>query len=318
MHKFFIGPMSKEIVDVILEHDEDIFAFIPSRRQVEFSGGYVNSWTTETFSQYVKSIKPNFLICRDHAGGNQGAFLDNGYDSLKFDAKYFDMIHIDPWKYTKNIDEGIDLTVNYIDYALSLNQNIKFEIATEEAIFSFDHLMLYHFVDCVKKRLGGKFDKVTHLVIQSGTKLLGNNQIGDYSREKLIKQVEVGKKFELICKEHNGDYISPIVIKEKFDLGLDCINIAPEFGYIQTCAILENLSDEKKELFFDICYKSDKWKNWVKSDYDPFSNKEDLIKISGHYVFSNQRFVEEIYNPSFDPIIKDKIRKKLGELNDIL
>jgi len=318
MHKFFIGPMSKEIVDVILEHDEDIFAFIPSRRQVEFSGGYVNSWTTETFSQYVKSIKPNFLICRDHAGGNQGAFLDNGYDSLKFDAKYFDMIHVDPWKYTKNIDEGIDLTVNYIDYALSLNQNIKFEIATEEAIFSFDHLMLYHFVDCVKKRLDGKFDKVTHLVIQSGTKLLGNNQIGDYSREKLIKQVEVGKKFDLICKEHNGDYISPLVIKEKFDLGLDCINIAPEFGYIQTCAILENLSDEKKELFFDICYKSDKWKNWVKSDYDPFSNKEDLIKISGHYVFSNQRFVEEIYDPSFDSIIKDKIIKKLGELNDIL
>ena len=318
MHKFFIGPMSREIVDVVLEQDEDVFAFIPSRRQVEFSGGYVNSWTTETFSQYVKSIKPNFLICRDHAGGNQGAFLDNGYDSLKFDAKYFDMIHVDPWKYTKNIDEGIDLTVNYIDYALSLNQNIKFEIATEEAIFSFDHLMLYHFVDCVKKRLGGKFDKVTHLVIQSGTKLLGNNQIGDYSREKLIKQVEVGKKFDLICKEHNGDYISPIVIKEKFDLGLDCINIAPEFGYIQTCAILENLSDEKKELFFDICYKSDKWKNWVKSDYDPFSNKEDLIKISGHYVFSNQRFVEEIYDPSFDSIIKDKIIKKLGELNDIL
>ena len=55
-----------------------------------------------------------------------------------------------------------------------------------------------------------------------------------------------------------------------------------------------------------------------KNDYDPFSNKEDLIKISGHYVFSNQRFIEEIYEPSFDPIIKYKIRKKLGELNDIL
>ena len=41
MHKFFIGPMSKEVVDVILEHDENIFAFIPSRRQVEFCGGYV-------------------------------------------------------------------------------------------------------------------------------------------------------------------------------------------------------------------------------------------------------------------------------------
>ena len=35
--------------------------------------------------------------------------------------------------------------------------------------------------------------------------------------------------------------VAAIVIKEKFDLGLYCINIAPEFGYIQTCAILENL-----------------------------------------------------------------------------
>lgn len=318
MHKFFIGPMSKEIVDVILEHDENIFAFIPSRRQVEFNGGYVNSWTTETFSNYVKSVKSNFLICRDHAGGNQGAIYDTGYESLDYDATYFDMIHVDPWKYTKNIDEGINLTANYIDFALSINKNLKFEIATEEAIFPFNNLMLYNFVDSVKKILGNKFNNVTHLVIQSGTKLLGNNQIGDYSREKLIKQVEVGKNFNLICKEHNGDYISPVVIKEKFDLGLDCINIAPEFGYIQTCAILENLSQEKKDIFFDICYDSGKWKNWVTSDYDPFSNKEDLIKISGHYIFSNQKFIEEIYDPSFDPIIKDKIRQKLGELNDIL
>ena len=318
MHKFFIGPMSKEVVDVILEHDENIFAFIPSRRQVEFSGGYVNSWTTETFSKYIKSIKPYFLICRDHAGGNQGAFLDNGYESLREDTKYFDMIHVDPWKYTKNIDEGINLTVNYIKYALSFNQDLKFEIATEEAIFSFDHLMLYHFVDCIKKRLGNKFDQVSHLVIQSGTRLLGNDQIGNYSKEKLIQQVEVGRKFNLICKEHNGDYISPNVIKEKFSLGLDCINIAPEFGFVQTCAILENLSQEKKEIFFDICLKSNKWKNWVKEDYNPHENKEDLIKICGHYVFSNKEFLNNVYDPSFESIIKDKLRNKMGDLCDIL
>ena len=227
MHKFFIGPMSKEIVDVVLEQDENIFAFIPSRRQVEYNGGYVNNWTTESFADYVKNKKSNFLICRDHAGGNQGSEPDNGYDSLMFDAKHFDMIHVDPWKFTKNIDLGTDLTVSYIEYALGVNKDLKFEIATEEAIFSFNYLMLYHFVDSVKQRLGSKFESVTHLVIQSGTKLLGNNQIGDYSQEKLLKQVEVGNRFGLICKEHNGDYIDPLVIKEKFSLGLDCINIAP-------------------------------------------------------------------------------------------
>jgi hypothetical protein len=235
-----------------------------------------------------------------------------------FDAKHFDMIHVDPWKFTKNIDLGTDLTVSYIEYALGVNKDLKFEIATEEAIFSFNYLMLYHFVDSVKQRLGSKFESVTHLVIQSGTKLLGNNQIGDYSQEKLLKQVEVGNRFGLICKEHNGDYIDPLVIKEKFSLGLDCINIAPEFGYIQTCAILENLSDEKKDLFFKLCLDSNKWKNWVGKDFDPYSNKEELIKISGHYVFSNESFISDIYDVSFETIIKENLRKKIGELSDIL
>jgi len=318
MHKFFIGPMSKEIVDVLLQQDKDKYAFIPSRRQVEYNGGYVNSWTTETFSNYVKERNSDFLICRDHAGGNQGSFIDDGYESILHDAEFFDMIHIDPWKMTKNINESIDLTTKYIEFALSKNKDIKFEIATEEAIFSFDHLILHHFVDCVRKNLGRKFKSITHLVIQSGTRLLGNNQIGNYSEEKLLQQVKVGKTFDLICKEHNGDYISPLTIKEKFSLGLDCINIAPEFGYLQTCAILENLSEEKKELFFNLCYTSNKWKNWVKEDYDPFLNKEDLIKICGHYVFSNESFKRDIYEPSFDTIIKDRLEEKIGELNDIL
>ena len=39
--KFFIGPMSKNVVDSIIEFG-DGFGFIPSRRQVDYTGGYVN------------------------------------------------------------------------------------------------------------------------------------------------------------------------------------------------------------------------------------------------------------------------------------
>jgi len=318
MHKFFIGPMSKEIVDVLLEQDENIFAFIPSRRQVEFNGGYVNNWSTDTFSNYVKSTNKNFLICRDHSGANQGSIQDDGYESLSYDAKFFDMIHIDPWKFTKDIEEGIKLTVDYIEFANNLNENLRFEIATEESIFPFESKTLEYFVERVHKSLGSKFEKITHLVIQSGTKLLGNNQIGNYSLDKLKEQVEVSKKFGLISKEHNGDYIDPSVIKEKFSFGLDCINIAPEFGYLQTCSILENIDEKKKDIFFNLCYESNKWKNWVNKDFDPFDNKEELIKICGHYVFSNIKFKEEIYEERFDTIIKNNLRLKIGELSDIL
>ena len=45
--KFYIGPMSKNVVDSILEFTEETgnkIGFIPSRRQVEFNGGYVIRW----------------------------------------------------------------------------------------------------------------------------------------------------------------------------------------------------------------------------------------------------------------------------------
>ena len=37
--------------------------------------------------------------------------------------------------------------------------------------------------------------------------------------------VNLAKKYNFISKEHNGDYIPVSIIKEKFDLGLDSINI---------------------------------------------------------------------------------------------
>ena len=58
--KFFIGPMSKNVVDAIIEFCEEtnnIIGLIPSRRQVEYNGGYVNNWTTKTFTEYVKVKK---------------------------------------------------------------------------------------------------------------------------------------------------------------------------------------------------------------------------------------------------------------------
>ena len=55
--KYFIGPMSKNVVDAIIEFDGD-FGFIPSRRQVDYNGGYVNGWTTGEFATYVNVRVP--------------------------------------------------------------------------------------------------------------------------------------------------------------------------------------------------------------------------------------------------------------------
>ena len=81
---FYIGPMSLNVVDAVseftLEFGEPI-GLIPSRRQVEWSGGYANKWTTEAFSRHCK----NLFLVRDHGGPGQGQKDDDGFLSLKND-----------------------------------------------------------------------------------------------------------------------------------------------------------------------------------------------------------------------------------------
>ena len=125
--------------------------------------------------------------------------------------------------------------------------------------------------------------------------------------------IKIVKKHDLLSKEHNGDYISIELIKEKMDLGLDAINIAPEFGLIETLSYINEGIDIDK--FWKICYDSKRWEKWVNSDFDPFLQKLDLIKICGHYVLSNPELLK--IKPDIDDIIKLNIKNKLHELGRI-
>ena len=137
---FFFGPMSKNIVDTIIDfsisHNNLEITFIPSRRQIEYNGGYVNNWTTRDFIEYVKNKNKNIKIERYHGGPNQGITMVDGYESLKTDSQCMDIIHIDPWKFVNNIDDGIEWTINMINYCNNINYNLEYEIATEESIFT--------------------------------------------------------------------------------------------------------------------------------------------------------------------------------------
>ena len=64
--KYFIGPMSKNVVDTIIDfcnETNNYIGLIPSRRQIEYNGGYVNNWTTKEFSEYVTE-KTNKIILK--------------------------------------------------------------------------------------------------------------------------------------------------------------------------------------------------------------------------------------------------------------
>ena len=101
--------------------------------------------------------------------------------------------------------------------------------------------------------------------------------------------------------------------------GLDAINIAPEFGLIETQTYLDRIKCEKNlfDRYWELCYKSEKWVKWVRNDFNPFEEKENLIKVSGHYILSNQDFVNDIKNkfPEIDLLIQKNIEKKLVSLH---
>lgn len=308
--KYYIGPMSKNVVDAIIEFSNETsnkIGLIPSRRQVEWGGGYVNNWTTKEFSKYSK----NLILKRDHAGPGQGYVDDNGFKSLKYDCKYLDMIHIDPWKKYPKYKDGLQWTIEMIEFCYNLNPNIEFEVGTEEAIRRFEPEELDMLLNDLHVRLEEKiFTQIKYLVIQSGTSLKGNLNTGEYNKDRLLGMIKIAKSWNLLSKEHNGDYIPVDLIKEKMNLGLDSINIAPEFGLIETLSYINEGIDIDK--FWEICYNSKRWEKWVNSDFNPFLQKEELIKICGHYVLSNPEFLK--IKPNIDSQIKINIKEKLHEL----
>lgn len=288
--------MSKNIVDVIIDYciTEDVMiGIIPSRRQVENNGGYVNNWTTEDFCQYVKRQTSNAVLVRDHAGPAQGYTDDDGIESFKEDCKYFDFIHVDVWKKHQDYDAGLQATIEFINLGLEINPEIMYEVGTEEAIRPFTTKELDRFLTDLKARLSDEaWEQVIYAVIQSGTALNGNTNVGTYNVLRLIEMCEVVKKHGLISKEHNGDYLPNDLLVNKFNNGLETINVAPEFGQIETEIIYQQMDVEIREKFYQICYDSKRWGKWVSDDFKPEENKEEVVNICGHYVFSHPEFLE--------------------------
>jgi hypothetical protein len=325
--KYYIGPMSKNIVDAIIEYVDESninVGIIASRRQIDFDGGYVNNWNTNEFHNYIKSKNKNIILVRDHCGPNQGKLEDDGIESFIDDCKYFDIIHIDVWKKYPDYEEGLNKTIEFIKLGFKINNNLLFEIGTEESIRKFSIEEIERLINDLSENLTeDEFNKIYYCVIQSGTALLGYENIGKYDSNKLEKMIYVVKKNKMFSKEHNGDFLKNDLIKEKFDLGLDAINVAPEYGHYETDLILEEIQKTDNNLFYDfydICLKSKKWEKWVSSDFVPDNNKYDLIKISGHYVFSTPEFlkIKERLDKNIDIKIKKSIKAKISNFMGII
>jgi hypothetical protein len=193
----------------------------------------------------------------------------------------------------------------------NINPKVLFEVGTEEAIRKFTPDELNILLRSISEY--DFFDNVKYAVVQSGVGIdLGKRiNTGKYDEARLSEFIDVCKYWSVLSKEHNGDYLSNQEIEDKFNIGLDALNIAPEFGQLETLCYLENIGDDF-ENFYQLCYKSKRWEKWVGEDFIPENNKEELIKICGHYILSDVNFQK--IKPNIDDEIKTRIKNKLREL----
>ena len=142
---------------------------------------------------------------------------------------------------------------------------------------------------------------------------------GNYNNTRLEKFIKVVKNFDLLSKEHNGDYLTDSFdVEVRFASGLDAINIAPEYGQIESEFYLEMCKKDSSlfEKLYEICYNSGKWKKWI-SDVSRVS-KSQIIMTCCHYILSDKSFINNIKShfPNADKLIQKRITSKLKLLNE--
>ena len=335
--RFLVGPMSLNVVDALNEYVSDnpdfLTCFIPSRRQIDsfvLGGGYVNDWTTESFTKYVRD-NSSIPIERDHGGPQQGKDTDNGLVSLRADIMSgIKLIHVDPWKGHRDITSAVRATCSLIEFCSLISEECFFEIGTEEAIRPYTVIELREFLKGVKDKLSPQlFSKILFCVVQSGTNVKGLNNIGDFDKKRSYQMSLICKDLGMLAKEHNCDYLNPEKIMERIDAGVDALNIAPEFGVIETRTIIASMDKyalmDEKQSFIDMCIQSGKWKKWVVGINDNISddiNDEYLAKICGHYIFSHPDFIKlkmKLFEKcDIDSLIKEKIKERIKELHELM
>lgn len=336
------GPMSKNCIDAAIELSNELSIpqiLIASRRQIdssEFGGGYVENFDTHSFANYVRSKKSdNIFIARDHGGPWQSLVEQNSNlnvsDSMKSAKKSFetdilsgfDFIHIDPSIPIQNENLTIEQILSrlfelygYIyEFAKQNNRNIEFELGTEEQNgYAQDLEKFEYFLNEVQKFcIKNKVTKPTFVVAQTGTKVMEMQNIGIFgsnlneskkiSLNILLKTLEICNKFDVLLKEHNTDYLSDEALALRPIIGIHASNVAPEFGVIETKALLYILKmfgyDEEINFFIQTALNSNKWKKWMLKN----SKATDIDKaiICGHYIFAN----ESIKN------MRDKVSREL-------
>jgi hypothetical protein len=155
-------------------------------------------------------------------------------------------------------------------------------------------------------------------VVQTGTKVMETRNIGSFNSDvsvegmippsvQLPAMLKMLRKYNLRMKEHNADYLSNDSLSWHMRYGIHAANVAPEFGVVETRALLEvakhNGCDYFIEKFSRIVLENRKWEKWLLED--SLATDFEKVEIAGHYHFSDPEIIE----------VREKMKKNLASKN---
>jgi len=291
--KLFISPVNSPILKAIINSNLPI-GFIFSQRQFNNKGGYVNSSIIE------EAINSNLVIERDH-------FCINEFDEqvIEFDSQKFNMVHIDPWYYTKAINHDY---IKWIHSFLKYNPRLTFEFGTEDFI---QQLSVFEYKKALDD-LAPFADSLTYLVCQGGSVVFDCKNISPIDVNKTKNFVSLGNEYNLKIKRHNCDFHTNEELKLLRDLGVSSYNFAPEFTYISNSVIYDNLKSLDKNYFACLIAEKTPWERWLHN----LNDREKTLKACLHYLDYDSNMQD--YVNKYEEKIIELVGERLQEICQIV
>jgi len=322
--------VTRTAIELAYEYNIPI-TLIASRRQVEcatLGHGYVNNWTTETFAEFVRGLDPRGLVrlARDHGGPWQGEgeeYLDEAEAMARAVESYradilsgFTLLHIDPNKnpagkggadlqmFTRRTKE---LLTACHGMAAAAGKKVGFEIGTDEGVIGAlpPEQTETFILEIMEFCRAANIPVPEYAVVQTGTKVMERQNVGPMdgwiARAHRLPPGHALPQFVALCqrngiklKQHNTDYLSDEALAMHPEWGIDTTNVAPEFGVIETTALVDVLEHHGAGALaaeiLDIALESGKWHKWMLPN-STADNAEKSI-IAGHYIFAVPKFLE--------------------------
>ena len=357
-----VGPMSRNCVDAALELSAESVAplmLIASRRQIDaasFGGGYVNSWHTAAFADYVRARTPasKVLLARDHGGPWQNPVeirercdaaraLASAQESFLEDIRAgFDLLHIDTSLALDDVApraEAIDRFFHLLEFChretLKKGRKLLYEMGTEsQSGLTADHHELNRDLEEILSRCDREnLPRPTFVVVQTGTKVAERRNVGTFDSPIRVAGelpaeiqvplvLEVCRRHRILLKEHNADYLSDEALQWHPRLGIHAANVAPEFGVVESEALLELLESQGladlADKFTAMAVDSGMWEKWLLPKSR--ANERDKTLLAGHYVMGRPEFQELKRHASqklgsrgidLDVVLREKIKQAI-------